>query len=156
MTRTNASVQSHKDVLNFCNVPPYVLQMSSDFLRYIWNSLRFSINAQKRLRLTYHHHRRDWRSSYRPGRPTEETTIATKPSCLDLRPLGSQFAFTKKNPVMRDETQSLCRSSRSSFAREGISPSVHHRVLGCEWGFHRDRGAYIDAGGVAMRPHEDM
>lgn len=48
------------------------------------------------------------------------------------------------------------RSRLSSPFRIGISPLVdRHRVLGCEWGFHRDRDAYIDAeGGVAMRPHE--
>lgn len=48
------------------------------------------------------------------------------------------------------------RSRLSSPFRIGISPLAdRHRVLGCEWGFHRDRDAYIDAeGGVAMRPHE--
>lgn len=46
--------------------------------------------------MTHHHRRsRDWRSSCRLGRPIEETTIATKTSCL----YESRLVRVHENPV---------------------------------------------------------
>lgn len=148
MSRTNASAQSHrKNVLNFC-VLPYVLQVSSRFLHCIRNGLRFCINAQKRIRVTYHRHRRDWRSSYRPGRPTEGTTIATKPSCLDLRPLGSQFALTKirqrQNAKSVPQLPLVLRSGRNLTLGSLPSTGVRVRVPPRSWRLYR-RGRRGDA-----------
>lgn len=159
MTQIKENVQRHREdimkvILNFCN--PYILQMSAELLCYIWDSLWLSINTQKRIELWLTTIIEVGTGEAPVSQDDQQKRQAQQPRLHASRSTPARLTVrAHENPVKMK--RKICSvSSRSFFTLEGISPSAHHWVLGCEWGFHRDRSAYIDAGGVAMRPHEDM